>query len=133
MIDEVDPLRIESAEVDQKDGAVEAASVNSVSSISVGFDRKPSEVEKSAIRHYFDTIGKDSQALSAPSFPGKRLEFTTVDPNAAIAVVDYLRSQAKNLAERTESRRAQAAEMLRKLEKELQPPREKGDFRPVEK
>lgn len=117
--------------VDQDEESVEAASIDSIALISVRLDREPRAFEKAEIRRYFEMRNKPEPHLSDPSFMGPKMKFRSTSPNAAVAIIEYLRTQAQNLAVRTEDRRAQAAEMLSELEKELQPPREKGDFRHV--
>lgn len=124
---EVAPLGIESVSVNQGEEDIETASVSGVASIKVVFDREPRAFEKSEIRRYFEFINYTSPRLNDPSLIGKKLVFSTADPRAANLVLDHLRTQAANLAKRTQERRTEAAEMLSELEKELQAPREEGD------
>lgn len=131
MVDEVVPLRIVSVSVKQDEEEIEAASLSGISDILISFDRAPLAIERSEVRSYFDIRNDPKRVLTDPVFNRSVLRFSALDPNAAVVVVEYLRAHAKNIAERTEGRRAQAAQMLSDLEARLQEPRGEGDFRPV--
>lgn len=132
MSNEVTPLQIKSVSVKQDEEAVEEASITLIAQISVVFDRELYAFEKSEIEGYFDQRNYQNVVVGDPSFTRNKMTFRTADPHVARTIVDHVTTQAKNLATSTQERRAAAAETLSELEKELQPPRDEKDFRPVE-